>query len=855
MTRFRIYTFVLFAVISGLACVPAVAADRQPMSVDDMMKVEGIGSAAIDPTGSWLIYERLRPYEQSDDFSFGSYAFARTGHQLWRYDLRSGKDVELLPGLDPAPHSYLQGFSPSGRYLAIMQYRYGDLSLGAYDMAHGKVVRFKGTSALSRDGAHNPVWISDTELVFAVLPAGELPDTTSVRSQTGRALTKAWEEAWKNTVATASEVRSSPEDLSGEQEAGSLVRADASTGKSRVLAEGLYADIRVSPDRRLLAALAVSKPRPTDPTKLQEEDPRRYRLTLFNLQTGEKHSLASGLEFFPYTIAWAPDGRHLAAYGWTPDQTPRDGRFYVIDVQSGSAVRFDHVGLDLTSERERGWLQRPERVSFLGNGLTVFARRIPGQEDQAPRFSYKDVRPVGLSKPDWYLLSPDGTSRNLTADLLGVSGIPVHAGNGHLTVAADDGVYRLYADGQRRRLTPVLPGRFTLLQSGTFTTRSSVIRPEFSNEALLSVTSDSKAKIVMVDLRDGHEGQNVAIEVPTDSAAPLAGSLAAGKVLFRAEDGPVSKLLLATSGTNAAPLEIAGINTHLADVDLGSWKVVSYQVKAPDGAQSVQTIESCVLLPPGYQPNNPPPLIVEVYPNAEPTCKNGGQQIGVYSVNWSPYLWSGKGYAYARLSTPRALVHTGIGPIAGMPAAVDAGVDALARERLIDPNRTVIVGYSQGGISALYVAAHSKKFRAVIAMNSWADLFSQYFGPNGIYSYTYGEYFGDFIRYDSEAGSDFGIGRTPFEDPGIYIRNSPVFLAPQIDAPVMLVHSDMDSFSMYQFDEMYGALSRAGKDVRYVRYWGEGHGPSSPANIRDLWQRMDTFLIDNGVMVRKAEPE
>lgn len=38
-----------------------------------------------------------------------------------------------------------------------------------------------------------------------------------------------------------------------------------------------------------------------------------------------------------------------------------------------------------------------------------------------------------------------------------------------------------------------------------------------------------------------------------------------------------------------------------------------------------------------------------------------------------------------------------------------------------------------------------------------------------------------------------------------------------------------------------------GKRVRFVRYWGEGHGVTdSPANVRDRWQQIfkwfDTYL-------------
>lgn len=846
--------FYLSAPQSGFAQHPqsakATAAKIHPMSLSDMMKVEELGAAESDPSGRWLIYERVRPYDQFDDYSFRTYATGKTGHQLWRYDLGAGIPPERLPGLDSGPHSYLQGFSPYGHFLAVMQYRFGALSLGAYDMAKKRIVRFKETPAFSRDGAHNPVWISGDELMFAALPDGEQPDATSVRAHTGQTLTKAWDEAWHGTVVTASEVRSIAKDQSDRQEAGRLVRANAQTGKTEIVAEGLYADLRVSPDRQHLVALSMSKPRPTDPTKLVEDDPRRYQLTVFDLKTNEKRSLAGGLEFFPYTLAWAPDSERVAAYGWRAGEGPRSGRFYVIDVKTGATTRYEHTGLDLSAERERGWLERPERTVFLGDSLAVFARAIPQDENRSPRFTYRDFMAKGLPRADWYALAPDGTSRNLTQDLSGVSGVPVDARTGHLAVVADDGVYRLSADGTRHRLTPQLSGRFSFLSPGTFATRSSVIRPEFSDEALFEVSGNGPAKIVMVDLREGNEGQTLVVDAPSAEATPLAGSLAAKAVLFRAEDGPVSRLEVAKADAKVALTEIARLNTHLADVDLGTWKVSSYEVKDPEEKRPAQTIESCVLLPPGFTPAAPPPLIVEVYPDVGPSCKNGKAKIE-YPDPESPYLWAGRGFAYARLTTPRALIRTADGPIAGMPYVVEAGVNALVAQGFVDPKRVALYGYSQGGISSLYVAAHSKLFKAVIAMNSWADLFSDYFGPNGIYSTVYSEYFGDFARYDSVAGSDFGIGKTPFEDPAFYYRNSPVFLAPRIDAPVLLIHSDMDGFSMYQFDEMYGALLRSGKDARYVRYWGEGHGPSSPANIRDMWERIDAFLGENGVVARK----
>ena len=78
-----------------------------PFAIDDMLHMEGIGRAEIDPSGHWLVYEKIRPYDELTDYSFRTYAMRWSGHQLWRYDLRKGQAPELLPGLDSGPSTYL----------------------------------------------------------------------------------------------------------------------------------------------------------------------------------------------------------------------------------------------------------------------------------------------------------------------------------------------------------------------------------------------------------------------------------------------------------------------------------------------------------------------------------------------------------------------------------------------------------------------------------------------------------------------------------------------------------------------------------------------------------------------------
>ncbi len=82
------------------------------------------------------------------------------------------------------------------------------------------------------------------------------------------------------------------------------------------------------------------------------------------------------------------------------------------------------------------------------------------------------------------------------------------------------------------------------------------------------------------------------------------------------------------------------------------------------------------------------------------------------------------------------------------------------------------------------------------------------------------------------------MGRAPWRDPHRYARNSPLTSVERINTPVMLIHGDLDSTgSATQAEEMFTALSRLNRDAVFVRYWGEGHTLTSPANLRDLWPR------------------
>jgi dipeptidyl aminopeptidase/acylaminoacyl peptidase len=841
---------ILFLAACSLVLSPAAASPQEfqkGLTLHALLKMEGLGEARFDPAGRWLVFERIRPYDAFPDYSYRTHAFNSSGHQVWRVDLQAGSEPELMPGIDPSAHAWIESFSPDGTRLAVMQYSAGRFSLSACEMESGACTVFEPVPRTDWTGDYRPIWGSEDQLVYTALPDGRETAQASLRAATGAWLTKTWAAAWRGDTVTSDEVRTRPPVTSSDSAPGYLVKADARTGKTDILAEGRYADLRLSPDGEQLAALAVSGPLPLDPDRLQTAIPRRRRLVLFDMQTGRQEQLADGMDFAAYTLGWAPEGDRLLGFAWEDGSGPSSGRFRVIETATGKLTTYTHAGLDLASERERGFAMRPERAVFLGKDIAIFARPVPTGHESEALFTPRDIGEPDLARTDWFRLSADGTHEVLTGDLDGVSGVPLEMGADCVLIQARQGLYCLGPDGQLKQLINAASGDLRFVLAGSYSTYGSLSRPDPGAGALAEARGGEASAAILIGPASAGLPDTKLLKSRAKGAVPIAGSFKGGAALFRVESRAVSELLLVRESAGNSVRPLARINDHLRDVAFGTWHSVSYRLEHPDDASVSEEVASCLLIPPNTT-EVPLPLIVEVYPGTQPRCEARTPILSFPNPS-SPYLWAGRGYAYARIALPRELIRTEDGPIAGMDEAVDAGLDAILATGHIDPGKIVLSGFSQGAVSALYVAAHSDRFAAVIARNGWTDLTSHYFGPPGIYSILDPDYFGsEFIRYEAEAGSEFGIGVTPFENPDVYLRNSPVFLAPGINAPVLLIHSDMDSFSMEQFDEMYSALLRAGKDARYVRYWGEGHGPSSPANIRDMWTRFDAFMEEVGVM-------
>jgi dipeptidyl aminopeptidase/acylaminoacyl peptidase len=147
------------------------------------------------------------------------------------------------------------------------------------------------------------------------------------------------------------------------------------------------------------------------------------------------------------------------------------------------------------------------------------------------------------------------------------------------------------------------------------------------------------------------------------------------------------------------------------------------------------------------------------------------------------------------------------------------GVDHLVAQNLADPDRMVAYGWSYGGYMTFWMSTQTNKFKLISPGAGLTNLYSMY-STTDIPAYL-GWFFG-----------------TPWENPEIYDRLSPIRHVKNVTAKILIMHGANDArVPPTQADEFYRALKDLGKDVTYVRYPRQGHGITETRLAMDRTRR------------------
>jgi dipeptidyl aminopeptidase/acylaminoacyl peptidase len=304
--------------------------------------------------------------------------------------------------------------------------------------------------------------------------------------------------------------------------------------------------------------------------------------------------------------------------------------------------------------------------------------------------------------------------------------------------------------------------------------------------------------------------------------------------VFR-DETPTGLFVWATDADGEHPVQALALNEQVAGIAEGRRLLVPY--RSADGEE----LEGLVILPPGYQEGKRYPVATWVYGGLRlhDTRTPLASKHSTRPLNLE--LLAGHGYVVLVPSIPLSPFGEKSDPWLDIPKAVLPCVDKLVELGIADPDRLAVLGHSTGGYSTYAVVTCTDRFKAAIALSGHPDLVSlhgQLYPGERMSDHAHeGLATAEFVEY-----GPLNMGGPPTSDLWHYLRNSPLFWIDRVHTPLMIVHGDMDGAPIQQGEEAFNALWRLGRPARFVRYWGEGHVVSSPANVRHLWAQIFDWL-------------
>jgi dipeptidyl aminopeptidase/acylaminoacyl peptidase len=251
-------------------------------------------------------------------------------------------------------------------------------------------------------------------------------------------------------------------------------------------------------------------------------------------------------------------------------------------------------------------------------------------------------------------------------------------------------------------------------------------------------------------------------------------------------------------------------------------EVISW--KSTDGA----VIEGVLYQPPDFDPKKKYPLLVVIH----------GGPTGVDQ----PIVNADRYYPVERFIAKGALVlrpnyrgsagygekfrslnvrNLGVGDYAD----VISGVDSLIAKGFVDKDRVGSMGWSEGGYISAFITASSDRFKAVSVGAGISDWTTYY------------------VNTDITPFTPQYLHATPWDDPDIYKKTSPITYIAKAKTPTLIQHGENDRrVPIPNGYELRQALEDHGVPVKMVVYKGFGHGITKPKQQRAVMEENEKWF-------------
>ncbi|MDX1939391.1 MAG: S9 family peptidase, partial [Saprospiraceae bacterium] len=292
-----------------------------------------------------------------------------------------------------------------------------------------------------------------------------------------------------------------------------------------------------------------------------------------------------------------------------------------------------------------------------------------------------------------------------------------------------------------------------------------------------------------------------------------------------------------TPMTNFKPIQITNMTAQIKDWKTAVSEVISW--KSKDGAE----IEGILHKPQNYDANKKYPLLVMIH--GGPTGIDMPQPVpgGVYPV----LQWLEKGALVLRVNYRgssgygekfRSLNVRNLG--VGDMWDVMSGVDFLIAKGMVDENRMGCMGWSQGGYISAFLTTNTDRFKA-ISVGAGISNWMTYYVNTDIHPFT--------RQY---------LQATPWDDPEIYLKTSPMTNIKNAKTPTLIQHGEFDRrVPIPNAYELLQGLRDNNVPAKLIVYKGFGHGINKPkerlAAVWHNWQWFNKYIWGEEVEMSLGE--
>ncbi len=235
--------------------------------------------------------------------------------------------------------------------------------------------------------------------------------------------------------------------------------------------------------------------------------------------------------------------------------------------------------------------------------------------------------------------------------------------------------------------------------------------------------------------------------------------------------------------------------------------------------------------PDNFDPNKKYPMIVYYYELYSDMLNRYFMPRPSRSII-NPIHYASNGYL---VFIPNIRYKVGFPGMSAYNYVVSGTLSLLERYPWIDRHHLGLQGQSWGGYETAFIITQTRLFAAAEAGAPVSNMTSAYGGIR------WGSGLSRMFQYEKTQSR---IGKNLWNGLPLYLYNSPVFYAPYIETPLLIMHNDNDgAVPWYQGIEFFVALRRLSKPVWLMNYNGEPHNlrEKSPASV-DLTHRMMQFF-------------